>query len=204
MELAASREPDEPKRNDGPRQLRPAAGHTSEVPAGGGQGPVDAAKIVDVLKASADQELTIADQLSTKARQAFALGAGVFVVAQTVAFGNFDAKKISTREQHWIIALAIFAVLILGLAAIATLRADSTVVSGDLPLSKLEGDLNAAYAGDGDVVGRLGEYFLGVVRSRRAANSTRRSWYGKARLAVAASLLATTAELVFALIARIT
>ena len=40
---------------------------------------------MDALKASADQEFNIAERLSAKARQAFALAAGFFVVAQTVA-----------------------------------------------------------------------------------------------------------------------
>ena len=148
--------------------------------------------------------MTIAERLASKARQAFALGAGVFVVAQTVAFGSFDVKKISTREQHWIIGLAIAAVLVLGIAAVATLQADATVTSGDLPLGDLENDLNAAYAGDQEVVGRLGGYYLGVVRTRRDANTTRRRWYGRARWLVTLSLLATTVELVFALISRAT
>jgi hypothetical protein len=148
--------------------------------------------------------MTIAERLAGKARQAFALGAGVFVVAQTVAFGNFDVKNISTREQHWIIGLAILAVLVLGLAAAATLKADAPVASRDLPLTDLESDLNAAYEGDQDVVGRLGGYYLGVVQTRREANTTRRRWYKWARRATMLSLAATTAELIFALIARAT
>lgn len=171
---------------------------------GSGGGPSDAAKIVDALRSSADQELTIAERLASKARQAFALGAGVFVVAQTVAFGNFEANKVTTREQHWIVGLAICAVVLLGLAALATLKADSTVDSGDLPLSKLEDDLNAAYEGDDAVMGRLGGYYLGVVRSRRDANSARRGSYKLARLTVVLSLVATVAELISALIARTT
>lgn len=190
-------EPERPRRlQHAPREPAPTA------PNRPGGGPTDAAEIVNALKSSADQELTIAERLASKARQAFALGAGFFVVAQTVAFGNFDASKITTHDQHWIIGMAIAAVLVLGLAAVATLRADSTVASGDLPLSKLEDDLNAAYDGDPDVLGRLGGYYLGVVRSRRSANAKRRSAYKFARLAVVCSLTATVAELVLALVAR--
>jgi hypothetical protein len=134
----------------------------------------------------------------------FALGAGIFVVAQTVAFGNFNAKNVSTREQHWIIGLAVAAVIVLGLAAMATLKADATVESRDLPLEQLESDLDAAYAGDEDVVGRLGQYYLGIVKSRRRANKERLGWYVWARRAVGLSLFVTTTELVFALIARAT
>lgn len=186
------------------RHLQPAPREPRNEPAGSGLGPGDAGKVVEALKSSSDQELTIAERLASKARQAFALGAGVFVVAQTVAFGSFNVGKISAREQHWIIGLAIAAIVVLGLAAVATLKADATVTSGDLPLEKLEADLNAAYEGDEDVVGRLGGYYLGVVRTRREANKTRRRWYGWARRAVTLSLFVTTAELVVALMARAT
>lgn len=186
------------------RHLRPADDHDSSPRPtdGGGGGHEDAATIVDALKSSSEQELTIAERIATKARQAFALGAGVFVVAQTVAFGNFDANKISTHDQHLIIILAIVAVAVLALAGVATIKADSTVPSGDLPLDDLAKDLNAAYEGDEEVVGRLGTYYLGVVRTRRAANVTRIKWYRQARWAVLLSLAATTAELIFSLVAR--
>jgi len=206
MELANDGDPEgQPEWvSDQPRHLRPADKSEADPTAGGGDGHGDAVTIVDALKSSADQELTIAERIASKSRQAFALGAGVFVVAQTVAFGNFDANKISTRDQHWIIVLAIVAVFILALAAAAALKADSTVASGDLPLDALAEDLNAAYEGDEDVVGRLGGYYLGVVRTRRNANVTRVEWYKQARLAVLFSLVATTAELIFALVARAT
>jgi hypothetical protein len=189
----------EPKQ---PRHLQPAPPGMQPVALGGGSGPGDAGKIVDALKSSADQELVIAERLTGKARQAFALGVGVFVVAQTVAFGNFEVAKITGREQHWIIGLAILAVVVLGVAALTTIRADAPVVSGDLPLAELESDLNAAYEGDPDVVGRLGGYYLGVVKSRRNANSKRRRWYEWSRRIVSLSLIVTTVELIFALLAR--
>lgn len=189
-----------------PRRLSPApsdggAGEPVKAAAGGsGSGGAD--KLVDALRSSADQELTIAERVSGKARQAFALGAGFFVISQTVAFGGFETRNIHPYEKYWIIGLAIGAVAVLALAAFATIKADATVGSRDLPLAKLEADLNAAYEGDEDVVGRLGGYYLGVVRSRREANDARRNWYGCARFMVMVSLFATVAELIVSLIAR--
>ena len=188
-----------------PRHLRPA-GDTSGLPrptGGEGGSPPDAARIVDALKTSADTELTIAERLSTKARQGFALAAGVFVVAQTVAFGNFQATHLSGSEQRWMLDLAIGAVGVLAVAALATIKADATFDSRDLPLRKLEDDLNAAYAGDPDVMGRVGGYYLGVVRTRRRANKSRRRWYKGARVFVVLSLVVTVAELIVSLAARI-
>lgn len=191
---------------DEPRRLRSAAepiiGPERRV-AGSGSGPGDAGRIVDALKSTADQEMTIAERLCGKARQAFTLGAGVFVVAQTVAFNSFDERTLDGHEKVWMLRLAILAVAILGLAAFATVKADGTVDSRDLPLKDLESDLNAAYEGDADVLGRLGGYYLGVVRSRREGNVVRRRWYKRARFAVALSLMATVAELLVSIAFRI-
>lgn len=154
------------------------------------------------MKASADQEFHIAERLASKARQAYALAAGVFVVSQTVAFNNFGAAKLSSPEKHTIFALAALAVLALGAATARVLAADDVVASKDLALEDLMTDLNAAYEGDDGVLGRLGGYYAGVVRSRRDANTVRRKAYKSCRTFVALSLAATVLELVFALIVR--
>ena len=70
MELAADGGSDRPEREpDQPRHLRPAGPHS----VGGGQGSGDASKVVEALRSSAAEELTIAERLASKARQAFAL-----------------------------------------------------------------------------------------------------------------------------------
>lgn len=165
--------------------------------------PADAGRIVDALRASADQEFNIAERVAAKARQAFVLAAAVFTVAQTVAFGNFEAAQLTSAEKTVLLALAIASVVCLGLAARESLRADDVVDSRDLSLDVLEQDLNAAYAGDPDALGRLGGYYLGVVRSRRTANDVRRRAYKRGRTAANLSLVVTTTELIVALIARI-
>jgi hypothetical protein len=162
----------------------------------------DAGMIVGALKSLAEQEFTVAERLTSKARQAFALGAGFYVVTQSIAFGSFDASRLTAREHQWVLGLSIAAAVLLGVAGLASLRADAPVSSGDLPLARLEDDLNAAYEGDPDVVGRLGSYYLGVVTSRRKANAARLTWYRRARFAVVLSLLGTIVELIFALAAR--
>ena len=168
----------------------------------GGGSADDAGRIVDALTSSAEQELTIAERLAAKARQAFALAAGVFAVGQTVAFGGFSEGHISGNERVWIIRATVVAVAMLAAAGFATLMADATFDSGDLPLAQLEDDLNAAFDGDTEVVGRLGGYYLGVVRSRRLANRKRRWWYKLARPLVVLALSATAAELIVSLAAR--
>lgn len=196
------------REEDRPRPLHADVGqdspqHPVAKAGGSGSDPGGAGKIVDALKASADQEFNIAERLSAKARQAFALAAGFFIVGQTVAFGSFEATKLSTHEKHWMIALAIVAIAALAPFAVAfTLKADATYKSRDLPLEKLEDDLNAAYEGDPDVIGNLGRYYLGIVRTRRKANSSRRVWYHLTLGAVIVSLAATVSELIFSLVSR--
>lgn len=192
-----------------PRAIRPPGRegqddlpHPPESPTGSGLDFDAAAKVIDALKATADQEFSIAERLSGKARQAFALAAGFFIVGQTVAFGSFEAAKLSTHEKRWVIALAIVAVALLAVAVGAALKADATYKSRDLPLGKLEDDLNAAYEGDPNVMGNLGSYYLGIVRTRREGNRARRRWYQATRVAVTLSLGATVAELVYSLIGR--
>jgi hypothetical protein len=194
---------------DRPRPLRPepvSQSHGQPVGAAGGYGPdlTGAAKIVDALKASADQEFYIAERLSAKARQAFALAAGFFIVGQTVAFGNFEAMKLSAHEKHWVIGLAIGAIAALAFAVVLALKSDATYKSRDLPLESLEDDLNAAYKGDPDVMGNLGSYYLGIVRTRRQANNSRRFWYRLTLSAVIVSLTVTVCELIFSLLSRTT
>jgi len=96
---------------DQPRSLRPEADEESTrrpaVARAGGSGPDlgGAGKVVDALKASADQEFNIAERLSAKARQAFALTAGFFIVAQTVApdvignLGRYYLGVVRTRRK---------------------------------------------------------------------------------------------------------
>ncbi|RKQ90470.1 hypothetical protein C8N24_0274 [Solirubrobacter pauli] len=164
--------------------------------------PGQADRVVDAIKASADVEFNIAERLSGKARQAFALAAGMFTVAQAVALGAFRPGNVNTVEARWILGFALAAVIALAAAALTTVKADATVVSGDLSLDLLEDELNLAYTGDQDVVGRIGTYYLGVVRSRREANTVRRRWYRRVRVCVVVCITAIVSELVVSLAAR--
>jgi hypothetical protein len=159
--------------------------------------------LLDIARASADQEFQIAERLAAKARQGFGLAAAYFAICQTVSFGGFEAARINGDERAWVIYLAVFAAGSLFAAAIATMRADGLYDSGDLPLEKMPQELDAAYEGDDDVLQRLTEFFLGIAVSRRKANKRRRSAYKVARAFTFISMGATTVQLVVALVARI-
>jgi hypothetical protein len=160
-------------------------------------------EILTTLRGLADVEFNIAERLSAKARQAFVLAAGVFTVAQTVAFGSFQSAALSRHEKHWMIGLTITAVVLLALEGIATFRTDGTFTSRDLSLADLEDEVNSAYAGDDEVLGRIASKYLRVVQSRRDANDKRFKVYRVSTVLGALALAATVAELVYSLASRI-
>lgn len=165
--------------------------------------PADAGKVVDALKAAAEQEFQIAERLAAKARQAYALAAGVFVIAQTVAFGAFQAKHLDGARPAIIVVFAIIAVAGLGWATYKVLAADDVQPSGDLEPEALMDLVNDAYEHDENVLGKLAGAYSGVLTTRREANDVRRTAYKETRTAVGWSLIATGVELFVALLLRI-
>jgi len=105
MSVPQGAEPPSERDSESPRPIRAEAENRDVLPPGkaGGSGPepdlTSAGKVVDALKASADQEFNIAERVSAKSRQAFALAAGFFIVGQTVAFGSFEATKLSNTRN---------------------------------------------------------------------------------------------------------
>ena len=204
MEPAKDREPggQSGRRPDQPRHLRPADHDTHPRQSAVAEGRGDAGKIVDALKSSAEQEMTIAERLAGKARRALRLGRAFLSWLRPSRLA-ISTRKDLLRASTWI--LAILAVLVLGLAAAAMLKADSPVASGDLPLTDLRVEPERSLRG------RPGCHWAsGWLLSRGSPNPTRRKYhttllsYKWARRAVMLSLVATTAELIFALIARAT
>lgn len=201
--MSPSSNPEPPRSDRAPARLPIArVGEVAPADTPPPQSPADAAKVLEVLRSASDQEFQIAERLASKARQGFGLAAAYFAISQTVAFGSFEADRVSAGNRTVIIALACAAVVTLFLAAVKMLSADGFFDSRDVPLGKLEDELNAAYRGDVDVVGRLGSLYLTIVRTRRDANRERREAAKWARAFAALALAVTSAELVCALIMR--
>lgn len=219
-----------------------------------GSAPDDVKYVLDALRWSADEELTMAERLSVKARQAFVLGVGFFTIVQTVAFNSFAQRSITPHEKHWLLGLAIGAILALAVAAYTTVRAELLIPAKDLLTgSRLEASLererskrrargtpvarvaalfgwriqglqtkpeesaelplqpalpllealNGVYSKDGTVAGKLASAYVTIVDYRRGSNDKRRDRYRRTRQMVALAIVVTTAELIFALIARL-
>lgn len=198
----------EPERSAGPEStgrahLQVTEGGPAETATQPPGSPTDVGYVLDALRTSLEQEFQIAERLAAKTRQLFALALAFFTVVQTVAFGSFASSDIAAGEKLAMLLIASLAIVVLAISAFIAARADTLVPARDVRLEDLRDDLNAAYEGDEAVPGRLAKYYLGVVRSRRAANETRRRRYGHLQYVAGASIAVTTIELVVSLASRI-
>ena len=107
MKLASHNDPSgEPPK---PTPMRRTGEDPGATPASGGSGGNDLGQAITVLRARIDEEFRISERLDSKARQAFALATGFFVVVQTVAFGGFAQSTVTTDERFLLLAAAVIA-----------------------------------------------------------------------------------------------
>lgn len=167
--------------------------------------PPDVGYVLDALKLGLDQELQLSQRLRDRARQVFVLAVAFFTVVQTVAFNAFAQGRIVNNKTDLIVvlALAIAAIVFLGITAWFVLRADAPSRASDLDVSELTRLLNATYEGDPRAAGELGSSYLGILESRREANDVRVKLVGGAQAWGLFSILITTSELIVSLALRI-
>jgi hypothetical protein len=173
-------------------------GHPAESAPPAAIGPV-----LDAFKGALDRQFTLADRLTTKARQAFVVSIGFFTIVQTVAFNNFQSDFVKGNEIKWLLALAIAAIVGLAAAATAVIRSDQPVEFGDFKLSELGDLVSDAYAGDDHVPGRLAETYYTIVEILRESNVRRDRFYKWTVYAAGASIFVSSVELISALAFRI-
>jgi len=77
-----------------------------------------------VLRERVEAEFRITERLDAKCRQAFALAAAAFTVAQASAFTSFGQAEVSTLERLMILLTALMAAAALGLTAIRLQRSE--------------------------------------------------------------------------------
>jgi len=164
----------------------------------------DVALFVDALKSAAEHEFEVADRLDTRTRQAIAVAGIFFAIVQTVVFGSLGLRQLGTVERSWVIVIALVAVGLLGLTALASAYQKASIKAGELPVATVVDDMNALYdQGDSRATGRLGEYYAGMVEERREANDARLDRYRLTLVLAIGTIVATSAELVVALAARL-
>jgi hypothetical protein len=156
---------------------------------------------IELLRARITEEFQITERLDAKGRQAFALAAAFFAVAQTVSFGAFRATQITGVERFGIALLA-------GAAAVALLLTGSRLADSEEP--QREQDIKPsiletwARENDDEQFGRLLLVHLREVADRRHESNERRvKRYAAVESRARVALIFTTAEILFAIACRI-
>src|SRR4051794_25811068 len=91
------------------------------------EAPAELSYVVGALSGELDKEFAVAERLTTKSRQVFALAGAFFTVIQTVAFNAFLASEVRGYERWVLLSCVAVGVVTLALAAAATARADSPI-----------------------------------------------------------------------------
>jgi hypothetical protein len=109
--------------------------------------PSEFGYVIDALRTAFEEEFQIADRLTAKARQVFALAAGYFTITQTVSFSSFRAGDIEGWERYGLLVAAVIAVIALSFAALRAAQADRPITTHQFPLWLSVVLLNAIDAG---------------------------------------------------------
>jgi hypothetical protein len=179
----------------GPTPIRPGQGAPARPP-GASRSDLDLA--VAVLRARVDEEFKIAERLDTKSRQAFALAAGFFVIAQTLAFGS----GVDGNERYIVGALALIAAVVLVVAGHRLADAEETRRETDIKPDMIVEWCNTA-TDDDYVVVNVVSNMRDVANDRHANNDERKRLYDRVASATRWSLIWTAVELVVAIVVRI-
>jgi hypothetical protein len=165
--------------------------------------PPEIAYVIDAFREALERQFTLAERLTSKARQAFVVSIGFFTIVQTVAFNSFQAREVRGSEVAWLLALAIASIIGLAVSAFAVVRSDSPVEFGDFRLDRLGELVESAYRRDHTVPARLAETYYSIVEWLRESNLKRDIFYRWSVLAAGVSIALSTAELISALAFRI-
>ncbi len=190
---------------DHTRQVREKEG--GQPGQGGTHGTTSSTEVgllVDALKSAAEHEFDVGDRLDASTRRAITVAGIFFPIVQTVVFGGLGLRQLGPVERSWVIVIALIAVGLLGLTALASAYHQASIKTGELPVARVVDDMNALYdQGDSRASGRLGEYYAGMVEERREANDARLHRYRLTVGLAMGTMVATSAELVVALTARL-
>jgi hypothetical protein len=156
---------------------------------------------IDLLRARIAEEFQITERLDAKGRQAFALAAAFFAVAQTVSFSAFRAAQLAGIERLGIAVLG-------AAAALALLLTGNRVANSEEPQPEV--DIEPAVVEewarneDDEQFGRLLLVHLREIADRRHESNERRVkryelLESRARLA----LVLTAAEMILAIACRV-
>jgi hypothetical protein len=174
---------------------------TGDPPIGGGT-EQDLEQAIRVLQARMDEEFRISERLDSKQRQAFALAAAFFAVAQTVAFGSFAQGNLHSSARALIGILAVAAALVL-VMVMHRLRDGEELRTED----DVRPDAIVKWCNEADDPGYVSARLVGelseVAKRRSDSNKLRATNYDRVADVARWSLIATAVELLVAVALRI-
>lgn len=168
----------------------------------GDDGTVDLSAALSVLRARIDEEFRITERLDTKMRQAFALAAGFFAIAQTVAFGSFAATRVGPADRVVLGSCALVAALSLVVVAHRLVGGEETLEEEDIRPDAVVRWVEEATAADEVSLRILSQLSL-VARRRTENNRIRQHNHARVQDGARWSLIATGVELGMAIVLRL-
>jgi hypothetical protein len=167
-------------------------------------------RLLDALRAELEHAYQVAERLDGKIQRSIGFTGAFFALVQAAAVSSL-LKSLERSDQYVLLAFALAALLALGAAGLAVLQQEKLQKVAELPMADMErlvdatfGTQNDAVSGALSDVGRtLATSYGGLIDDRRDANLKRAKRYTWARLLCIISVILTSAELGFALIARL-
>jgi hypothetical protein len=203
MKLARPHDPHNPPGSSHkPTPTSRSEAHGGE-PASGGAGGNDLGQAITVLRARVDEEFRISERLDSKARQAFALGTGFFVVVQTVAFGGFAQATVNSTERVLLLAGAVVAAGALLIVAHRLSNGEELLDEADFKPEKIVQWCDEAGSDSEYVSVRLVSELAHMTRRRAENNVIRGRNYDKVVFAARWALILAGVELLTAIAVRL-
>jgi hypothetical protein len=155
---------------------------------------------IEVLRARVDQEFKITERIDGKGRQAFALVAAFFAVAQAVTFGSFRAASLTSPKLVLLAVLATAAVAFVLLTG--HLLADSEELQDEPDVRPASVERWAHEKTDRAFAEKLLVELRDVAEKRHEGNERRGRRYQRVACTARVALILTSVELIFGIAFR--
>jgi hypothetical protein len=166
--------------------------------------------LLDAYRAELDHGYEVAERLEAKTQRAIGFTGAFFALVQAAAVSSL-LKSLERNDQHWLVGIALAALVALAVAGLSVLRQERLRRLGQVPLDQLNNLMVDVYEPVADraseaprkVSRELARIYAAVVTERRDTNDDRAQLYVRARWLCVLSIILTSAELAWGLIARL-
>lgn len=182
-----------------PDHERRATGATTSL-RGKGPGDGDLDHAIAVLRARIDEDFKVRERLDAKQRQAFALAAGFFALAQTVALRFLDTDNVLRSEQLAIAIAAAIAAAAVAITAVKLSKGEKLEDQPDFDPAAVKRWCNEAASAPSEhyVSRKIVAHLVEIAEGRTAQNKTLAVSVDGVQTAAVFALIATGLELIVA------